>query len=194
MKTFSGRNPSQNEWELESFISLLLENKVGWYLEIGARHGDTFHAVMSALPVGSLGVAIDLPGGAWGVESSQASLHRAADDLRAKGYDIEVLIGDSQSPEIIREFRRSFGDNAFDAILIDGDHRYEGVKADWLNYREAANGLVAFHDIAGHGLVQRATGYPVEVPRLWAELKPQFETIEYIAPGSKMGIGVLCRN
>lgn len=40
----------------------------------------------------------------------------------------------------------------FDAIFIDGDHSYEGVKADYNNYvpMVRSGGLVAFHD-HGHG-------------------------------------------
>ena len=38
LQTFSGRNPSQNEFELRSFIALLRDRGVTRYLEIGARH------------------------------------------------------------------------------------------------------------------------------------------------------------
>jgi hypothetical protein len=71
--TRSGRPPSQIEAELSGFIGLLQERNVRRYLEIGARHGDTFHEVMRSLPVGSVGVAVDLPGGLWGhVKSRRA--------------------------------------------------------------------------------------------------------------------------
>lgn len=187
MLTFSGRRASQHPVELAAFIRLLQAEGVTSYLEIGARHGDTFHAVMSALPVGSVGVAVDLPGGAWGVSSSAMALQCAADDLLQRGYDIEVLLGNSTGPGVLK----SLGDRAFDAALIDGDHRYEGVLADWLTYRDRAT-LVAFHDIAGVGEIQRSSRLPVEVPRLWQEVKGSARrSIEFVAEGSRMGIGVL---
>jgi hypothetical protein len=77
------------------------------------------------------------------------------------------------------------------AALIDGDHRYEGVKADWEAYRKVAS-IIAFHDIVGDGQAEKKTNIPVEVPRLWQEIKASgLRVREFIAPGSKMGIGVV---
>lgn len=174
-------------FEIESFKRLLSERGVTRYLEVGARHGDTFHDVMLSLPVGSFGVAVDLPGGAWGIDSSRQSLDSAAADLIARGYQVVVIYGDSTSAEVIEQVSRLA---PFDAALIDGDHRYDGVKADWLAYGHMAD-AVAFHDIVGVGERHEA-GVNVEVPSLWAELKTQgLHTIEFLAPKSKMGIGVI---
>lgn len=41
--TFSGRKASQNSYELTCFVDFLVKHGVKRYLEIGARHGDTFH-------------------------------------------------------------------------------------------------------------------------------------------------------
>lgn len=187
MKTFSGRQASQNEKELRAFIALLNEQGATSYLEVGARHGDTFHEVMINLPAGSYGVAVDKPGALWGKASSVVSLHRAVEDLRDRGYIIDVVLGDSTSNAIIKHIERTA---PFDAILIDGDHRYAGVKADWENYRTFAH-LVAFHDIVGTGQIEKVHKNPVEVPKLWAEIKAQDESVlEFIDEGSLMGIGV----
>lgn len=188
--TFSGRRASQRADELEPFIALLKARKVRSYLEIGARHGDTFHAVMSALPVGSMGVALDWPGAPWGTDKSLMPLFAVERDLQQQGYRIHVAIGDSQSPAVIAKVLE---EGPFDAILIDGDHRYDGVAADWRNYGGRAS-LVAFHDIAGSG--QTSTdGLAVEVPRLWREIKdsrPRGKIVEFVGPGSTMGIGAIC--
>lgn len=192
MKTFSGRPPSQHPDELASFIALLRREKVTRYLEIGARHGDTFHAVMSALPQGSAGVAVDLPGGAWGQPRTEGALRQAVRDVIRRGCAATMLLGDSTALPMI-ETVASLG--PFDAVLIDGDHRYDGVLADWENYGRPPSRigarLVAFHDIAGEGQMQRTSGLAVEVPRLWRELAPHFTHAEFVAPGSAMGIGVL---
>lgn len=184
LTTFSGRQASQNEWELRSFIALLKERGVTSYAEIGARHGDSFHEIMLSLPVGSRGVAVDWPGALWGKKSSVTSLTAACDDLRVRGYVIDMILGDSGSLEVAQQV----GDT--DAVLIDGDHRYEAVKRDFglYGYRR----ITALHDIVGHEQSEKMHGTPVEVPRFWAELKAAgcYKPREFIAPGSRMGIGV----
>jgi cephalosporin hydroxylase len=188
--TLSGRNASQHPGELYPFIDLLKKHNVRRYLEIGARHGDTFHGIMSALPIGSVGVAVDLVAGPWGTSKSLAHLKRAGAALVTNGQRVKIIIGDSRSPEIIA---RVAALAPFDAILIDGDHRYEGVKADWLNYGRMAP-IIAFHDIAGEGQhTKDGKALPVEVPRLWNEIKGNFEHVEFIGPDSKMGIGCILK-
>lgn len=190
LKTRSGRRASQNEAELLGFIELLRSEDVGRYLEIGARHGDTFHDVMLSLPVGCVGVAVDLPGGLWGTVKSRASLDDAIADLNARGYRCSAVYGDSQTDATRRIVQ---GRGPYDAILIDGDHSLAGVTRDWEAYRGMAP-LVAFHDIVGYGEAEKVSGQAVEVPRLWAEIKDSgLRTAEFVAPGSTMGIGVVLR-
>ncbi len=189
LETRSGRNPSQNAFELRSFIDLLLARQVRRYLEIGARHGDTFFEVMMSLPKGSKGVAIDLPGGMWGTNKSRGALEDACNDLRRRGYDASCHFGDSRAPGI-RQLAMING--PYDAILIDGDHRYAGVKADWENYGTMAP-LVAFHDIVGWDQAEKVHGNKVEVPTLWAELRGGHDHVEIVDSGSAMGIGCIFR-
>jgi hypothetical protein len=190
MKTFSGHRSRQEPGELSAFIDLLKGENVRGYLEIGACHGDTFHTVMSALPKGSKGVAIDLPeADAWGKAGSAAALAAAVSDLNDNGYVARGIFGDSAT-DGVRDLAMLGG--PYEAVFIDGDHRYEGVKADWLAYGPMAR-IIAFHDIAGEGQITRNGAMHVEVPRLWNELKPDFRHREIIARGSKKGIGVLWR-
>ncbi|TCU34148.1 class I SAM-dependent methyltransferase [Rhizobium azibense] len=196
LKTRSGRPASQRADELLPFIDLLKSRKVASYLEIGARHGDTFYEVMKSLPKGSLGIAVDLPGGAWGVSSSRKALDEAVSDLRNDGYRAIAHYGDSTSDEIVGSVVETaswyLGQKKFGAILIDGDHRYDGVSADWRTWGGMSR-IVGFHDIAGEGVRQKTSGDLVEVPRLWRELKDQYETIEFVGPESAMGIGVILK-
>lgn len=184
LSTFSGRLASQQAGELSAFVELIQAHNVRSYIEIGARHGDTFHHVMSRLPAGSVGVCIDLPNGPWG-GNSKASLMAACDDLRAMGYEIHCYLGDSG-----KMAAQSLSHGPFDAALIDGDHRYDGVKGDWLTYGPHA-GIVAFHDIDGDGI--DCGGMMIDVPRLWRELKDCYNHREFIdcQDGRRMGIGVI---
>lgn len=186
LETFSGRNPSQNEYELRSFIALLRGRGVRRYLEIGARHGDTFHEVMLGLPEGSAGVAVDLPGGLWGTLKSRNSLRSAVADLNKRGYKCSVLFGNSQTDATKRLV---VGRGPYDAILIDGDHTLAGVTRDWGQYGDMAP-IVAFHDIVGEGCREKVKNREVEVPILWESIKQSRETVEFVGEGSRMGIGV----
>lgn len=185
--TFSGNHQSQDPGELRRFIDLLISRGVRSYCEIGARHGDTFHAVMSSLPVGSFGVAVDMPDGAWGKSGTDKALSRAADDLRKRGYDIEVVIGDSHS-RAVQDKVRAFG--PFDALFIDADHTLDGVKTDWLAYKDMSR-IVAFHDINGEGQTDKARGLPIEVHKLWRDLRQKYCHVEFVNPAAKFGIGAL---
>lgn len=194
MRTFSGRNASQLASEIQGLLELMRETECKSYLEIGARHGDTFHYLVSGLPEIRTAVAVDLPGGAWGTPRSVDSLKRAVLNLRQSTrmhpLTVEALIGSSQAEDIVG-ICRDMG--PFDMVLIDADHRYEPVKQDWEVYK-CMTRYVAFHDIVGDGQTTHdAKRLPVEVPRLWKELREQYAPHywEFTAPGSGMGIGVI---
>lgn len=167
--------------ELRRLIQVLRYEKAASYLEIGVRHGGTFLQVMSSLPMGSRGVAVDLPGARWGCEGSRESLEQVVAKLQRQGYDIKTIWGDSRAPDTVAEVVR-YG--PYDACLIDADHTYEAVRDDWTNYGRMAR-IVALHDIDGDG--------KVEVPRLWAEIKPSYRHEEIIGAQRGMGIGVVYR-
>ncbi|HSH41804.1 MAG TPA: hypothetical protein VK973_06735, partial [Arenicellales bacterium] len=139
---------------------------------------------------------------------SQAPLERAVQDLRAKGYDAHVVFGDSADEDTIDEVCRLVSrrnpdlpsdwadllseEKVFDACLIDGDHRYKAVMRDFDTYAPWCH-LVALHDIDGHGVVQKRSGLPVEVPQAWAEIKERgyYRTEEIIGSERGMGIGLV---
>jgi hypothetical protein len=169
--------------ELESFIAFLVDKGVTSYLEIGARYGDTFYDVMRSLPVGSKGVCVDLPGEFWGSRGSDNALKEVFTELTELGYDVHLILGDSTADSIVN-YVRALG--PYDAALLDGDHRYGGVSTDFSNYAHHCK-HVALHDIAGEGQ-RHSKGVNVEVPRFWRELEG--DKVEFVAKGSKMGIGV----
>ena len=123
--TRSGRRAGQDEAELSWLIAIFQAKPVRRYLEIGARYGDSFYRIMSELPIGSTGLAVDLPGDVWGKSDSEKHLRAAARELTAGGRPCEVLTGDSHLPAMLQAVRARA---PFDAIFIDGDVRFrEGV-------------------------------------------------------------------
>lgn len=186
--TRSGREASQQPLELERFVDILIKKRVASYLEIGARHGDTFYEVVRSLPKDGLYVAVDLPNGPWGSSWSMDCLIDCVEELQKQGYNAHYVLGDSRDQSVIDLVKEQ---GRFDAVLIDGDHRYDGVNADFSNYGDAK--IVAFHDISGDGLMCGENS--VDVPRYWREIKDKFEHEEIVNPSDDrpMGIGVLYR-
>jgi hypothetical protein len=158
------------------------------YLEVGCRYGDTFHTVGLALPDGAKCVATDLPAAKNGKRikrhtDSGVYLQRAADDLNRNGRRATVIIGDSHSSDTVRKVRALA---PFDAVFIDGDHTYDGVKADWRNYGSLAR-IVAFHDLKG----EKSASYG---PRqLFGELAGRHRHQVISVDPYSCGIGVLWR-
>lgn len=189
----TGKKISQKDYELNGMIKTIQQNNCKSYLEIGAREGNTFYDVMTSLPKGSLGVAVDLPAGTWGKSGTEKSLKLVCDELTKMGYIIHMILGDSTDSKIISEIEK-YG--KYDACLIDGDHRILGVTKDWMNYSPMVNKIVAFHDIDGHGVQQKSNpDLIVEVPILWEKLKQEHKYVEFIDREDQadrpMGIGII---
>lgn len=186
--TFSGEPAVQVESELKGFIKLLKDEGVKSYLEVGVGRGDTFHEIVSALPDGSTAVSVDLPESAWGLNNSQEQLKNVLQDLH-QTRNVAGLFGNSRDQELVQRVRKL---GPYDCVFIDGDHTLEGVKADFKNYGPMGR-IVAFHDIVDT-MVPNLRKEKIEVPVFWNEIKQKYRHVEFIAPGSTMGIGVIYVN
>lgn len=186
LMTHSGQDSAQEAAELAWFLDLLRREGVRRYLEIGALYGDTFWEIANGLPIGARAVALDKPSAPWGKPGTEGYLARCVGDLRAFGRDCHLILGDSADPAIVDQASRL---GPYDAVLIDGDHSFDGCWRDWLAYGPMAR-IVAFHDIAwerGRNWI----GSRIEVPDLWAGLKGRYRTEEKIVRWGDCGIGVL---
>lgn len=180
--------PLQHDLELLAFLGVVSKCSVHKYLEIGARYGETFESVMMAMPDGSSGLAIDLPGGNFGDPDSAEKLKAVCDRMWRR--QAACILGASGRRDILDY---AIMQGPYDLILIDGDHQYNAVKADWDNYARHGR-IIALHDIAAPEGHASSKGIPVDVPRLWAEIKAvESRTLEIVAPGSKMGFGIVWR-
>ena len=152
-------------------------------LEIGSRFGYTLVDLAHVMDGKGTVVSVDLPDAeGWNDDlSAQAIKHLRAnvEQIKREGYDAHLFEGDSKDPEIIEKVKAL---GPFDVVFIDGDHTYEGVKADWLSYGHLGK-MVIFHDIRKP---EPPEWMGMGVYKLWDELNG---TDKFIAPGSKMGIG-----
>ncbi len=93
--------------------------------------------------------------------------------------DLLLIEGDSHALETIEQVKDAIPE--VDFLFIDGDHRYEGAKADFENFSSLVRpgGLVAFHDIHDPG-----------VGDLWRELESSRNTTKFHQPKPLPGIGI----
>lgn len=114
----------------------------------------------------------------------------AVRDGIGNNLSMEHLFGNSRSENIIGLVRTIFPDNDVDVLHIDGDHTYDGVKADYYNYRDLVKpgGMIVFHDVEG---------IP-DVNRFWNELIAEnkdsfYRTISAGTENGGWGIGILIK-
>lgn len=181
--TFSGQRGAQVESELRSYISLMIKFGVRSYLEVGCKNGDTFYEIMTSLPPGSVGVALDI-----GQRKHRDRLTRAVDELKRIGYSVQLILGDSRREAIVAQ-AALFA--PFDMVFIDGDHSYKTAKSDWENYGPMGK-MVGFHDIHGPEDWKEKGLAVMEVPKLWREIIESGRPfVEFFDEEEQVGIGVL---
>lgn len=155
----------QNREELIGLCEVIEELQVRSYLEIGIWTGrlvTTLHRLFSF----DLVAACD---------------HGWAEE---KGLPIHVppgcrfLRADSDSAAFLA-WRRELG--PVDLVLIDANHAYHAVKADFERNRTFPHRLLALHDITGYSRWTRGVG------RLWSELDTGY-TREVVLPHRELGL------
>jgi cephalosporin hydroxylase len=175
-------NANQKIPELAALIRLLSGRELNVVLEIGSAHGGTYWAwCRLAAPKAHL-VSIDFPGNdEW---SSRLRSYPRATQTQT------LIRADSHDPQTVRSLDALKG--SVDLLFIDGDHSYDGVRADFENYAPLVRpgGVIAFHDVV-------SIDHPAsEVDRLWTQLRDLYATREIIDATDeeqdlRYGIGVL---
>lgn len=168
----------QKATELSTFLDMLdaaVHPEV--VVEIGSDVGGTLWA-WQQLPTVRRVIGVSLPDGGF---ATGLPLVTTA----------EVVHGDSHLSGTLDELATRLGGDPIDMLFIDGDHSYEGVRADVEMYVPLVRlgGIVALHDICHHPQPD------VNVDRLWDEItnkenNPGLIWREIIhAPGDWGGIG-----
>jgi hypothetical protein len=172
----------QDRQELAQMINLV-KGKTS-LLEIGSNFGGTLKRLSAVLAPASTVVSVDFP-----FDDTPKNLHpveslkKNCERISAKdGHHVYLYMADSHALDTVAAVAKHA---PFDFGFIDGDHSYEGVKADWENYGHMCK-IVGFHDIAGQvdGCV-----------RFWKELKAsvKYRIDEFLSPNTSMGIGIVYR-
>jgi predicted O-methyltransferase YrrM len=181
--TWFGTNLKQGNLEIqqvpEEYIEYLwfLKNaNIKKYLNIGVGKGGSFMLETYIQPNLELSVAVD-NSSYWHTDQTLAILDKISWIQSNSNCVVEFYDSDSV------KWLKSNWHLKFDAIFIDGDHSYDGLKNDYVNSLPLLNnnGYVIFHDINSHacpGVVQ-----------IWNELKNN-SSIEFIK-SETCGIGII---
>jgi Cephalosporin hydroxylase len=134
--------------QFAKYLVFLSSQRITSYLEIGIRWGGCFLTTLHYL------------------KRFNSSIH-------ATGVDLEIhpqLRGLAQSAELLsmdshlEHFTAFCKGKSFDLVMIDGDHSYEGVKADFESVKDIGR-IFVFHDIT--------SSVCPGVGKFWGELKSQ---------------------
>ena len=171
--------------ELAKLIDLLKNHKLMVVVEVGTCKGGCFWLWCQLAQPDALIVSIDLPGGDFGGGFSEETM----EVYRAYGGEkqsLHFLRRDSHLPETRLELAALLQGRPIDFLMIDGDHRYEGVKSDFLLYSSLVKegGLIVFHDILLHPRVPEC-----EVERLWKQLSPYYQNVTFTDANDDRGWG-----
>lgn len=183
----------QKPGELESLCRLVHRERVDTVLEVGTALGGTFYCWLQVAKPDALLISVDLPHGSYRCHHGDPL--ETPDRLRAEAKPeqrLEFVREDSHAPETLEAVERILDGREVDFLFIDGDHTYEGVRADFEMYAPLVRegGLVGFHDIVTHRGIDNC-----EVKRLWEEVKrthkEQWSFVERGDDPSICGIGVI---
>lgn len=183
--------PLQKRAEILRLVEILRELGPVAICEIGAAGGGTTFLLAHASPADAVIITVDLAF----PEKRKAALRQFA----LPGQKLVCLQADSHLPESLTAVKESLAGRSLDVLYLDGDHSYEGVKADFELFSPLVRpgGLIVFHDIvpdfkSRYGI--ETSSYVGGVPQFWKELKASYQRVEELVEDSTQdgfGIGIL---
>lgn len=177
--------PHQISVEIQALLELLRCENIQHACEIGIADGGTNLLLMRTQPDLKLMIGVDL------YVRNKVRLRYFA---RAN-QETHYLDGPSNVPQTLERMRQVLNGRTLDLLFIDGDHSYEGVKQDFLNYRGFVRegGLVVFHDIVPDYKTRYGRYTPVwagEVPLFWDKIKSAYSFREFINDPNQDAFGI----
>ena len=181
--------PIQQPQEILNLVEIVSQRKPETMLEIGTANGGSLFLFCRAAAKHATIVSIDLPGGinGGGFPNWKTDLYmQFADDSQR----LHLLRLNSHLKSTLSRVQEITPTGKFDAIMIDADHSYEGVKQDFELYSSliAKKGIIILHDI-----IKNRFDPSIQVNRFWDELKLTHKTQEIIFDQKQgnMGIGLV---
>jgi predicted O-methyltransferase YrrM len=158
-------------------------------LEIGTALGGTLFLWCRLASDDATIISVDLPEGRFGGGSPEWRIPFYMRMTRRK-QQLVLLRENSHDRLTLGKVMESLNGRQLDFLFIDGDHSFEGVKADFEMYSELvrSGGLIAFHDIVPHPKEADCV-----VSEFWDEVKVAYQHEEIVESYSQGwgGLGIL---
>lgn len=194
--------PGQVRSEICGLLDILSAQRIRRVLEIGTQNGGSLFLLSQVAEPDALVISVDLPRGEFGGGYSawRGPLYRR---FGRRGQRMELIRGDSHELETFEQVKALLSGDLLDALFIDGDHTYEGVRHDFELYRPLVRdgGVIAFHDIAAgraeseelRRVLEESRMLGGNVPQFWDEVKLRYRrTAEFTDSAYGFyGIGVV---
>jgi cephalosporin hydroxylase len=145
---------SQKRDELAAAVKLVAAAQPKVLVEIGCDRGGTLWAWRQVCP------------DVYGITLADNSYASGGSGQPLNTHGATVHIGDSHDPLTLKWLTGQLAGRPLDVLVLDGDHLFAGVWADWEMYGRLVRpgGLVLFHDIDSAGDLR------CEVWKLWPKL------------------------
>jgi len=170
---------SQIESEILALARAVEEIEPRVILELGTARGGTL--LLWSQLASELVVSCDI--------QARRGLHEIAESFPPpdSACRVDLVVGNSHSPEVEDEIRRLLLGRPIDFLFIDGDHSEAGVEADFLRYGRwvRPGGAIAFHDIARH-----QPDPETRVHEFWRRVRASCESLEWIEDPNQCGFGI----
>jgi predicted O-methyltransferase YrrM len=180
-------------------LDMLREENVVLACEIGSFMGGMLFMMSRVLPDHAQIFSIDWPEAPGTLGRFPQSRRYLYEGFARGDQKIHIIYGKSQDRGTIAALSSALKGDRLDYLMIDADHSFEGVRADFVNYSSFVKpgGLIAFHDIMGDESRTEGTfRYRFGVARFWNSIREHYEHREFIDPECYehrlgAGIGVL---
>ena len=175
----------QIPFEIFGLIDSLNKLQPKNYMEIGMCDGGTHFLIRKLCPSIRESVAVD-----------PDIRNKAIIEQISTTEQAHYLVGLSTDARIRKEVRQIFPTAAcLDVLFIDGDHSYAGAQSDYLLYKDLVRpgGYIVFHDIVedwGQRFGRPTNKYTGGVPKLFAELKQDYQYLEFVEDSEQDGFGI----
>jgi len=175
-----GAGSCQIPFEIEAALQAIAVTQPKVLCEIGTFDGGTSLLFSRFLPSVETMLCIDL------YVKNKAFLKLLAPPLQT----LHFLDRPSYNDETVAIVRERLAGREIDVLFIDGDHRYEGVKKDFIFYRSLLRegGLIFLHDIMASEEGGRA--WAGGVPKFWQELAAIYPHQEFVNSRDQHGFGI----